>query len=51
MTLAGQALGARSDQPTLRKLAQHQMSVVLDAMESDVAKDRKTLTDFMTRCG
>lgn len=51
MTLAGNALGARSDQPTLGKLAQHKMSVVLDAMESDVARDRKALTDFMVKCG
>ena len=51
MTLAGKALGARSDQPTLGKLAQHKMSVVLDAMESDVARDRKALTDFMIKCG
>jgi hypothetical protein len=42
MTLAGKALG---------KLAQHKMSVVLDAMESDVASDRKALTDFMIKCG
>ncbi len=51
MTFAGDAFGARSDQPTLGKLAQHKMSVVLDAMESDVVRDRKSLTDFMTTCG
>jgi len=51
MTLAGKALGARSDQPTLGKLAQHKMGVVLDAMESDVANDRKALADFMIKCG
>ena len=51
MTLAGQALGARGDQPTLGKLAQHKMSVVLDAMERDVANDRKALADFMVKCG
>ena len=51
MTLAGQALGARSSQPTLGKLAQHKMSVVLDALEKDVASDRKTLSDFMAKCG
>ena len=51
MTLAGKALGARSDQPTLGKLAQHKMGVVLDAMESDVANDRQSLADFMIACG
>jgi hypothetical protein len=51
MTLAGKVLGARSDQPTLGKLAQHKMNVVLDAMESDVAGDRQALTDFMVKCG
>ena len=51
MTLAGKALGARSDQPTLGKLAQHKMGVVLDAMESDVANDRNALADFMIQCG
>ncbi len=51
MTFAGDAFGARSDQPTLGKLAQHKMSVVLDAMESDVVRDRQALTDFMSTCG
>ncbi len=51
MTLAGQALGARGGQPSLGKLAQHKMSVVLDAMESDVAKDRQSLATFMAKCG
>jgi len=51
MTLAGQALGARGSQPSLGKLAQHKMGVVLDAMESDVAKDRQALAGFMAKCG
>ena len=51
MTLAGKVLGARSDQPTLGKLAQHKMGVVLDAMESDVASDRKSISEFMLKCG
>jgi len=44
-------LVARSDQPTLGKLAQHKMGVVLDAMESDVANDRKSLAIFLAKCG
>ncbi len=51
MTFAGDLFNARGDQPTLGKLAQHKMSAVLDAMESDVDRDRKTLIDFMTSCG
>jgi hypothetical protein len=51
MTVAGKALGARGDQPSLGKLAQHKMGVVLDAMEADVAKDRKALAAFMVQCG
>ena len=51
MTLAGQALGARSDQPTLGKLAQHKMGVVLDSMETNVAGDRKSLSTFLAGCG
>ena len=51
MTLAGKALGARSDQPTLGKLAQHKMGVVLDSMESNVANDRKSLAAFLATCG
>jgi hypothetical protein len=51
MTLAGQALGARSDQPTLGKLAQHKMNVVLDSMESNVTSDRKSLATFLANCG
>ena len=46
MTAAGRVFGARSDQPTLGKLAQHKMSAVLDSMESNVAKDRKTIQFF-----
>ncbi|MFL6625280.1 MAG: hypothetical protein ACJ8G1_02265 [Vitreoscilla sp.] len=51
MTLAGKMLGARSDQPTLGKLAQHKMGVVLDSMESNVASDRKSLNNFLSKCG
>lgn len=51
MTLAGKLLGARSDQPTLGKLAQHKMNAVLDAMEKNVTDDRKSLTAFLARCG
>jgi hypothetical protein len=51
MTLAGKALGARSGQPTLGKLAQHKMDVVLDAMERNVADDRTSLSSFIARCG
>ena len=51
MTAAGKLLGARSDQPTLGKLAQHKMGVVLDSMETNVANDRKSLSDFLAKCG
>jgi hypothetical protein len=51
MTLAGNLLGARSDQPTLGKLAQHKMGVVLGSMESDVANDRKSISAFLANCG
>jgi hypothetical protein len=51
MTFAGQLLGARSDQPTLGKLAQHKIGAVLDSMESDVARDRDVLTAFLASCG
>jgi len=51
MTLAGKMLGARSDQPTLGKLAQHKMNVVLDSMETNVASDRKALASFLAACG
>jgi hypothetical protein len=51
MTLAGKMFGARSEQPTLGKLAQHKMDVVLDSMESNVASDRKALTSFLATCG
>jgi hypothetical protein len=51
MTLAGKALGARSDQPTLGKLAQHKMGVVLDSMESNVTNDRNSLAAFLATCG
>jgi len=51
MTLAGKMLGARSDQPTLGKLAQHKMSVVLGSMETNVANDRRALNAFLAKCG
>ncbi len=51
MTLAGKLLGAQSDQPTLGKLAQHKMGVVLDSMESNVANDRKSISSFLASCG
>jgi len=51
MTLAGRMLGARSDQPSLGKLAQHKMGVVLDSMETNVANDRRSLNDFLAKCG
>lgn len=51
MTFAGKLLGARSDQPTLGKLAQHKMGVVLDAMESNVANDRQSISAFLAKCG
>ena len=50
-TRLGNFLGAGSSQPTLGKLNQHQMSVVLDAMESDVKNDRERLQSFMKVCG
>ena len=50
-TWLGNLLGAGSDQPTLGKLNQHKMQVVLDAMEADVKQDRKQIQDFMKTCG
>jgi hypothetical protein len=50
-TWLGNRLGAGSDQPTLGKLNQHQMSVVLDAMERNAKNDRERLQDFMRACG
>jgi hypothetical protein len=50
-TRIGNLLGAGSDQPTLGKLNQHKMQVVLDAMESDVKDDRARLQGFMKGCG
>lgn len=51
MTLAGKMLGARGDQPSLGKLAQHKMGVVLDSMETNVANDRKSIVAFLAKCG
>ena len=51
MTFAGKLLRARSDQPTLGKLAQHKMNVVLDSMDENVARDRKSLSAFLASCG
>ena len=50
-TTLGNLLGAGSDQPTLGKLNQHKMQVVLNAMESDVKGDRQQLQTFMKACG
>ena len=50
-TWLGNALGAASDQPTLGKLNQHKMGVVLDAMEKDVNDDRSQLQKFLKACG
>jgi hypothetical protein len=44
-------LGAKKDQATLGKLAQHKMDRVLDPMADSVAADRKTLNDFLKSCG
>ncbi|MEP6503517.1 MAG: hypothetical protein ABJD97_09315 [Betaproteobacteria bacterium] len=51
MTLAGQLLGARGDQPTLGKLAQHKMGVVLGSLEKNVADDRQSIRLFLANCG
>ncbi len=50
-TWLGNVLGAKSDQPSLGKLNQHKMSVVLDSMESNVKKDREALQGFLKDCG
>jgi hypothetical protein len=50
-TTLGKLLGAGSDQPTLGKLNQHKMQVVLNAMEEDVKGDRQQLQAFMKACG
>jgi hypothetical protein len=47
----GWLLGANSAQPTLGKLYQHKMGGVLDAWESNVKDDRRTLQAFLSRCG
>lgn len=51
-------LGANSDQPTIGKLAQHQLSNIVgpDAahpgpMENQIAADRQFLTSFRAHCG
>lgn len=50
-TWLGNLLGANSGQPTLGKLNQHKMQVVLSAMERDVKDDRQELQTFMKACG
>jgi len=50
-TWIGDVLGAGGDQPSLGKLNQHKMQVVLDAMERDVDADRQRLQDFLRACG
>ena len=50
-TWIGGALGAGGDQPSLGKLNQHKMQVVLRALERDVKGDRQRLQDFLRQCG
>ena len=50
-TWIGNRLGAGSDQPSLGKLNQHKMQVVLEAMERDVEGDRQQMQDFLKECG
>ncbi len=50
-TVIGTMFGAASDQPTLGKLNQHKMGVVLDAMEKDVGNDRNQMQAFLRECG
>ena len=50
-TVIGTLLGAGSDQPSLGKLNQHKMSVVLDAMEQDVSDDCHQMQLFLRACG
>lgn len=51
MSTTGKLAGARSDGPSLGKLAQHQMDNVLEPMQSNIEKDRKALYDFVASCG
>ena len=46
----GNRFGAASPGPNLGKLAQHQMSNVLDPMQDNITKDRNTLNDFLKQC-
>jgi hypothetical protein len=50
-TWIGNALGAGGDQPSLGKLNQHKMQVVLGAMEQDVKTDRQQMQEFLKKCG
>ena len=50
-TVIGTLLGAGSDQPTLGKLNQHKMGVVLEAMEKDVSNGRSRMQTFLKECG
>ena len=50
-TWLGNLLGAGSDQPTLGKLNQHKMGVVLDALETNVSNDRDQMQEFLKACG
>jgi hypothetical protein len=50
-TWIGNALDANSDQPSLGKLNQHKMQVVLDAFERDVNAARQQMQDFLRDCG
>jgi hypothetical protein len=51
MSNVGWLFGARKDEANLGKLAQHQMSNVLDPMEKLVDKDRKSMQQFLKKCG
>jgi hypothetical protein len=51
MSKTGWLLGAGKDEANLGKLAQHQMSNVLDPMEKLVDKDRRSMQQFLEKCG
>jgi hypothetical protein len=51
LNLVGKLLGRGAGQPTLANLAQHKMSTVLDALESNVSRDRRALQGFIASCG
>ena len=49
-SLLGNRLGAKGHGPTLGKLAQHQMSNILNPMEKNIENDRNTLESFLKDC-